>query len=32
MLVHAKEAASAEAIVGNSTPFGSLQADTPTAR
>ena len=32
MLVNAKKAASAEAIIGDSTPFGSLQADTPTAR
>ena len=30
-LVNAKETASAEAVIGDSTPFGSLQSDTPTA-
>jgi hypothetical protein len=31
-LVNAKKAASAETIVGDSAPFGSLQADTPDGR
>jgi len=30
-LANAKKAASAEAVIGNSTPFGSLQLDTLTA-
>ena len=32
MLADAKEAASAEAVIDDSTPFGSLQSDTPAAR
>jgi hypothetical protein len=30
-LVNTEKAASAEAVIGDSTPFGSLQAETPTA-
>ena len=30
-LVHAKKSAAAETVIGDPAPFGSLQADTPTA-